>query len=231
MVSLAVVKMQLAKAGCSVSFWGRGEVRELCNVLAEDETIIHASNGYHEGGFGLLVATDQRMLLVDRKPMYLTLDAISYGMIQEITLNYRLLNSSINIYTSNKCMVFKSWNHSRLRQMLMFSQQKILESRQQYRGDNDMMQRVPVNATMVNNGYPINNAVSQGANDSLDAFNLVVNGVSTAAPRTLSTTPTQSQSTSVSSGSLDSITDMGRNTYSRGPIFSKEATQGDIFNK
>ncbi len=122
MVDLSKVLDQLSKVGYKSRIWQRAEVKELCNVLHEDEEILQATNGYYEGGFSLLVATDQRLLLVDRKPMFLTLDSIAYSMIQEVSYNYRLLNSTIHIFTTNKCLDFSSWNHSQIRAILTHSQ-------------------------------------------------------------------------------------------------------------
>jgi hypothetical protein len=118
MVDLQIVLEQLSTVGYKSRMWQRSEVRELCNVLHADETIYQATNGHYEGGFSLLVATDTRLILVDRKPLFLTLDSIAYSMIQEVTFNYRLLNSTIHIYTSNKTLDFSSWNHSQIRAIL-----------------------------------------------------------------------------------------------------------------
>jgi hypothetical protein len=123
------LEKHLASIGYKVPSWQKAEVRELCRVIHPDEVIIQAVNGHYEGGFGLLVATNHRLLLVDRKPMFLTLDAISYGMIQEISLNYRLLNSTIHIWTSNKCLDFSSWNHTRIREVLDYAQKSIILAR------------------------------------------------------------------------------------------------------
>ena len=127
MVELSKVLKQLADVGYKTTMFQRSEVKELCNVLHEDEEILQATNGYYEGGFSLLVATDHRLLLVDRKPMFLTLDSIAYSMIQEVTFNYRLLNSTIHIYTSNKVLDYNSWNHSQLRSILSFTQRAMRE--------------------------------------------------------------------------------------------------------
>jgi hypothetical protein len=122
MRKLSEVKKLLSKAGYRTSMFQRAEVKELCNVLHDDEQIFQATNGYYEGGFSLLVATDSRLLLIDRKPMFLTLDSIAYSMIQEVSFNYRLLNSTIHIYTSNKCLDFSSWNQSQIRAILNHAQ-------------------------------------------------------------------------------------------------------------
>lgn len=123
MVELSNVLARLKEVGYRPGFFQRAEVKELCKVLHEDETIYQATNGYYEGGFSLLVATDHRLLLIDRKPMFLTLDSIAYSMIQEVSFNYRLFNSTIHIFTSNKCLDFNSWNHSQIRAILTHTQQ------------------------------------------------------------------------------------------------------------
>jgi hypothetical protein len=43
-------------------------------------------------------------------------------MIQEVSFNYRLLNSTIHIYTTNKCLDFSSWNHAQIRNILTITQ-------------------------------------------------------------------------------------------------------------
>ncbi len=122
MVELSDVLKQLTKVGYRNKFWQRAEVKELCNVLHDDEVILKATNGYYEGGFGLLVATDHRLLLIDHKPMFLTLDSVAYSMIQELSFNYRLFNSTLHIFTSNKCLDFSSWNHDQIRGILSYAQ-------------------------------------------------------------------------------------------------------------
>ncbi len=122
MVELNQVIRQLRKVGYRNKFWQRSEVKELCNVLHDTETIIQATNGYYDGGMALLVATDTRLILIDHKPMFLTLDSIAYPMVQEIAYNYRLLNSTLHIFTSNRCLDFSSWNHSQIREILKFAQ-------------------------------------------------------------------------------------------------------------
>src|ERR1700690_4438056 len=73
MVSKKSVVEQLKKIGFKHEAWGRGEVRELHNILIPDEEIVECVNGIYEGGFALLVATNVRVLLIDKKPLnYLT---------------------------------------------------------------------------------------------------------------------------------------------------------------
>jgi hypothetical protein len=55
---------QLKRIGCNYRFWGRAEIRELAYVLLPNEQVKHCVNGSYDGGFALIAATDQRVLLV-----------------------------------------------------------------------------------------------------------------------------------------------------------------------
>jgi hypothetical protein len=131
-IKLKQLEDQLKRIGCNFRFWGRAELRELANVLLPGETVEHCVNGSYEGGFALLAATDQRVLLVDKKPMYLTLEDIRYDMISEIDFNHRLLNSNVFICTPNKALRFVGYNQVRLRKLFHFVQTRVAEIRQHY---------------------------------------------------------------------------------------------------
>ncbi len=123
---------ELKRIGCNFRFWGRAELRELANVLLPGEMLEHCVNGSYEGGFALLAATDQRVLLVDKKPMYLTLEDIRFDMISEIDYNRRMLNSNVFICTPNKALRFTGYNQARLRKLFHFVQTRVAEIRQHY---------------------------------------------------------------------------------------------------
>jgi hypothetical protein len=123
---------QLKRIGCNFQFWGRAELKELANVLLPGERVEHVVNGSYEGGFALLAATDQRVLLVDKKPMYLTLEDIRFDMISEVDYNHRLLSANIHICTTNKSLRFTAYNHARLRKMFHFVQTRVMDIRQHY---------------------------------------------------------------------------------------------------
>lgn len=132
MVSRQVVEEQLRRIGCNFRFWGRSEVNELGRILLDDEIIAECVNGEYSNGFALLVATNHRVLLVDKKPMlYLTVEDLRYEMITEFSFSHRMLNATLNIHTTNKALTFSSWNQSRLRRLLEYTQQRVLEMRQQ----------------------------------------------------------------------------------------------------
>lgn len=129
---LKQLEEQLKRIGFTNKYWSRAEVKELANVLLPGETVEHCVTGSYEGGFALLAATDQRVLLVDKKPMYLTLEDIRFDMIVEIDYNHRLLNANVFICTPNKSLRFVGYNHARLRAMFHYVQTRVAEIRQHY---------------------------------------------------------------------------------------------------
>lgn len=129
MVSPNVVEQQLKQVGCDFKFWGRPEIVELGQILMPDETIAQCVNGQYEGGFALLCVTDQRVLLVDKKPLYLTIDDIRFEMISDVDFNWRLFSSTIHILTGVKTLRFTAYSPNRLRLIMSYIQQRITEVR------------------------------------------------------------------------------------------------------
>jgi len=123
------VEEQLQHVGCNYKMWGRAEIRELSNVLMPDEKIAQAVNGTYEGGFALLCVTAYRVLLIDRKPMLLTVEDIRYDMMSEVDFHNRLLGASIRIFTPMRNLVFNSWSNVRLRKSVNYIQQRVMEIR------------------------------------------------------------------------------------------------------
>lgn len=132
MVNLKEVDRQLKNIGYNFHFMWRAERRELCNVLTPEESIKHCANGQYEGGLALLCVTDQRILLIDRKPLYLTLEDVRFDMVTEVDYRHRLLNAAIHVTTPNRTLVFVGWNHAVLRNLMNYTQRRIMEFRQQY---------------------------------------------------------------------------------------------------
>ncbi len=130
MVSLTDVDAQLAKVGIKNRFFGRPEVKELCHILAPGEVIQHAVNGQYEGGFAMMLATDRRILLIDKKPWFLTMEDIRYDMVSEVDYYARLLDATLSLVTFSKTLRFTSWRQARLREFVRYIQYRVMELRQ-----------------------------------------------------------------------------------------------------
>lgn len=132
MVRLDQVEEQLERIGCNFRFWGRPEIRELPKLLMDDEVIAAVANGRYSGGGATLVATNYRLLLIDRKPLFLTTEDIRFDMIAELDFNAQLLGSTMYIVTPTRELKFSSWSQHRLRAVLNYTQQRVMEVRQHF---------------------------------------------------------------------------------------------------
>lgn len=130
MVTRDSIEQQLHKIGFKTVGWGRTEVNELPNIILPDEEIFECVNGLYEGGFALLVATNVRVLLVDKKPMkYLTVEDLRFDMINEIDYSHRLFGARISISTGSKNLRFTSVNQPRLRKLINHVQHCMAEAK------------------------------------------------------------------------------------------------------
>jgi hypothetical protein len=105
-------------------------VNELSSVLIPDEIIAGCCAGRYEGGFALLTVTNLRILLVDKKPMFLTLEDIRFDMVSQIDFSSFITGGSLRITTPNRVLTFSGWNAQRLRDILNYTQQRVMEIRQ-----------------------------------------------------------------------------------------------------
>ena len=128
MVTQNSVTAQLKRIGFNEHAWGRAEVRDLPNIILPDEEIFECVNGIYEGGFALLVATDVRVLLIDKKPLnYLTVEDLRFDMINEIDYNHRAFGAYVDITTGNRELKFRSYNRQRLRKLINHVQHRMAE--------------------------------------------------------------------------------------------------------
>lgn len=156
MVHISIIEARLAKLGFQATRWFKPEIRELQHILMDDEQLVGCVQGRYFGGFALLVATDHRLLLVDKKIPYLSVEDIRYDMISEIDYSVQVFDATINIYTVNKQHRFSSWKHKHhLRKVTSFAQQRVMELRQyQHQGPPNATQQVATGLTSTTRQQP-----------------------------------------------------------------------------
>ena len=132
MVSVQSVEQQLKRLKFNIHSWGRAEISELPNILMPEEEIYECVNGMYEGGFALLVATDSRVLLIDKKPLnFLTVEDMRFEMINELDYSHRMIGAQISISAGSKTLRFKSYNQARLRKLINHVQHCMADSKKQ----------------------------------------------------------------------------------------------------
>ncbi len=129
MITTKQVEEQLKKIKCNYTIWGSTEVAELSTILMDGEDIALAVNGYYEGGFGLLVATNFRVLIVDKKPFVLNLEDLRYDMITEVTYGARFIIATVHISLPTREVYFSSWSMEKLHRAMRHIQQHVMDAR------------------------------------------------------------------------------------------------------
>jgi hypothetical protein len=130
MVAYNEVLRQLKSLKTTFRFFGKAETRELARILNVGEQIRYCTFGFYQGGSALLVATSNRLLLIDKRPFFLNLEDIRYEMINEVDFAGRLLDATVSLHTGSKRLAFRSFADSRLRELCQFVQDQITRARQ-----------------------------------------------------------------------------------------------------
>jgi hypothetical protein len=131
MVSTEVVRRQIKNLGASLPFWYNPEIRELPKIMREGEIIQLMVFGRYEGGTALLCATNYRILLVDKKPMFLTVEDIRYDMVAEVDYAHYFLGATMHLRSFSKDFKFKSFRQIELRKFTSHIQNRVMEQRSQ----------------------------------------------------------------------------------------------------
>lgn len=126
MVHKRVIDQQLREIKFGASIWNRAEIKELPNIIHEGEKISECVNGFYEGGVALLVGTEMRLLLVDKKPLnFLNVEDLRFDMINEIDYCHRLTGATVTVSTGSKTLRFRSYNQQRLRNLINLVQERM----------------------------------------------------------------------------------------------------------
>lgn len=131
MVTHQEIERQLRATGTKIGWFGRAEARELEHIIEPGETIMYCLNGRYENGFAMLCVTNHRVVLIDKKPLYLSIEDIRYDMVSEVDFDGRLLESTVTICTLSKNLRFSSFKGAKLRYAMSYLQRKVMASRQQ----------------------------------------------------------------------------------------------------
>lgn len=131
MVHISVLQSQLTKLGVRLSRWFYPELRELQQIMMDNEKIIAAAPGRYFNGFALLVATDLRLLLIDKRTFFMTIEDTRYDMVSEIDFSSRVYDLTVHIHTLNKQHNFTSIKYRKqLRDLCSYVQQRVWDLRQ-----------------------------------------------------------------------------------------------------
>lgn len=101
---------ELKKLGMTRQGLATMESQYLPNVIGKDEHICGVLYGFHQDGYAMLVATDKKVIFLDKKPMFINEDEISYFVVSGIRLNRAGFGSVVTLHTRIKDFKIRTFN-------------------------------------------------------------------------------------------------------------------------
>ncbi|HET7528925.1 MAG TPA: PH domain-containing protein [Candidatus Saccharimonadales bacterium] len=130
MVHPSIIEARLGELRFKASRWFQAEINELQHILMDHEKIIALACGRYFGSFALLVATDQRLLLIDKRVFFMNYEDTRYDMISEIDFNSQFYSATLTVFTVNKTHRFTSVKHrQQLRDITNYVQKRVAQLR------------------------------------------------------------------------------------------------------
>ena len=116
MPDLDHVAKQIIEAGIDLSTLPKGDVRELPNILWDDEKISDIVRGTYKSGNGVLVATNKRLIFVNRGFIYgINVEDFPYDKINSIQYSTGILLGEIAIYVSGNAAEIRNVSNDECR--------------------------------------------------------------------------------------------------------------------
>jgi len=102
------IQLQLAELGATRSQLKQREVLELPKVLFETEIVKAFVIGFYDGGYGMMVATDLRLLFIDVMPFgRVKVDDVPYNMVGSTALQLGMLFGTVTVFA--RANTYKFW--------------------------------------------------------------------------------------------------------------------------
>jgi len=101
MPTLEEIQANMKQLDSCSKFFGRKEIKELPHILWDDELLEHIVQGSYNNGNGILVATNKRLIFIDKGLMWgLKVEDFPYDKISSIQYETGLLLADITIFSS-----------------------------------------------------------------------------------------------------------------------------------
>ncbi len=93
------LKRELEQAGMNRYGFLKGETKLLYEIIKEDEHIGGVVYGRSSSGSAMIVATDKRVLYLDRKPLFKKVDELTYDVVSGVSHNLQGQYAGIVLHT------------------------------------------------------------------------------------------------------------------------------------
>lgn len=121
------IEQELRAAGMSWYGLRLMESRYLPRVIHHNETIKGVTYGWQPGGVVMLVATDHRIIFLDKKPFFLRDDEVSYDNVRGISYYHAGLASTIVLHTQVQDYIVRTFNKISLQKLIDYIELRSFE--------------------------------------------------------------------------------------------------------
>jgi general stress protein 26 len=104
------------------------EAKELVRVLHSDEHIGGVIYGRYASGLAWLIATDSRVIFMDKKPLHTTMDELTYDVVSGVKSMHAGLVASVTLHTRVNDYAFRYVNKRCAQIFVKFIESRRLES-------------------------------------------------------------------------------------------------------
>lgn len=93
------IREELKKVGVSSYGLVKAESRYLPHIIHQNEKIGGVVYGWYENGMAMIVATDKRVIFLDKKPLFTTKDELTYDVVSGVRIDVGALYTSATLHT------------------------------------------------------------------------------------------------------------------------------------
>jgi hypothetical protein len=94
------VRYELREAGITVYGLLKSESRFLPHIIHPGEHIHAVIYGQHDSASAMLIATDKRIIYLDKKPMAVFIDEVTYDVVSGIEMDVHTIFATITLHTA-----------------------------------------------------------------------------------------------------------------------------------
>lgn len=123
----ARITQELKDAGVSRYGLWKMESRYLPKIIHPTEHIGGVAYGPSDNGSAMLVATDRRVVYLDRKPLFINQEEVTYGVVAGVSFSHAGPGSTVTLHTRIRDYKIQTLNRRAADQFVQYIEQRCLE--------------------------------------------------------------------------------------------------------
>jgi hypothetical protein len=139
------LRRKVWQAGYTNSFWGWSAIAQLPALLEDDESIEKMVSGLYDGGHAVLVATNKRIIFMDKKVMSFKVEDIHYEMVSEVEHRMGIFTARLRLRCLSNNLEITSLSQKNIRAFAMFIDAKVNKIRLNMRTWEEMIENSNTN--------------------------------------------------------------------------------------